>query len=46
MNNTTDLKSFDRILSDAKAEAEKNKRYANSESLSEVCKDCGIDYIN
>ena len=41
-----ELKTFDKILADAKAEAETNKRYTNSETLGEICMDCGIDYIN
>ena len=44
-----ELKTFDKILAVyiwLLAEAETNKRYTNSETLGEICMDCGIDYIN
>ena len=41
-----DVKTFDRILADAKAEAEKNKEYTNNQTLKEICVDCKINYLN
>jgi len=42
-NNTIEIKSFDRILADAKLEVWKSN--PDKVSLEEFCAACGIDYI-
>jgi len=40
----SEIKPFDRILADAKAEAQKIN--APNTPFSEICRDCGIDHIH
>jgi len=41
-----ELKSFDKIVRDAKEDYEKQKRVENSVPLSELCRELGIIHIN